>query len=192
MKKTLFAACISLTALLALPSCGGKQGPPAEKRQALARLSDTLYPAYDKLRDFQVMQMKAVKAADSWTINASETESKPLLRAITSKEYPELKKELNALSAGWPVSRKNALAALFQTEDSCMLTFTDIMAALPDSVSYDDADMRFQVRLVMADDKSEQNQRFKRAATMCEKLLLELQTEVETTFGELQPKNKPE
>ncbi|TND05917.1 MAG: hypothetical protein FD123_3608 [Bacteroidetes bacterium] len=190
MKK--IAALLVLAIAVFISSCGGKQGPPPEKMQKLAKLSDTLFPAYQKLRDLQVMQLQAEQTADAWTINKYETGSKQTLRDIVATGYPALKSALTGLSAGWNTSRKNQLNTLLLTQDSCMTTFGDIMAALPDSGSYDDSDLRFQVRMVMADDNSEQNRRFDRASAQLKKLLAEIEPELMNTFSELKPGKRPE
>jgi|GEM_PF-3338734 len=170
-----------------LASCGPAESP--ERTKILAQISDTLLPAYREMKDLQVIQVKTLQLANSWTVNQYETPSKAELRKIVNEQYPAVKKNINALAASWPLSQKQQVDALFRIQDSCMTTVKDIMDVLNDSAAYY-TEIRIQLRLALADDNNELNTNFRTAESRLQKLLGEVEPQLNMAIQQLKPATK--
>lgn len=177
-------------AALFLASCSGGNENSGADGKALSSFGDTLLPAYQKMKDLEVLQLQAHNLASAWTVNQHETPSKAELRNLVTKTYPELKSGLQGLTKGWSLDDKTRLDAMFKMQDSCIMDVSDIMAALNDSAAYEDADLRFQVRIGLADDRSELNRRSRDAEEKLKALLGIVEPRMKQTLQSLGPKKQ--
>ncbi len=186
MIKNLFLALF--WSMFALSACSGDGGNAAGAAGTVTRVSDTLMPYYDNLRDLQVMQLEMQQLTTMWVANQHETPSKAALRSLVSEKYVALKKQTLGYAAVLPMEDRKKLDALFLLQDTCITDVSEIMGFMSDSAAYEDAEARFQIKLALADDKSLYNDRVRKSAALLRELIDGIEPKIKEQLNALAPK----
>lgn len=174
--------------MFALSACSGDGGNAAGAAGTVTRVSDTLLPYYNNLRDLQVMQFEMQQLTTTWVSNQFETPSKAALRSLVSERYVALKKQTLGYGTLLPMEERKKLDNLFQLQDTCVTDVSEIMAFLNDSAAYEDGENRFQIKVALADDKSLYNDRVRKSAALLRELIASIEPKIKEQLQSLAPK----
>lgn len=187
MMKNLFLALFwGLFALSACSDSGNSAGAGAAGN--VIRVSDTLLPYYENLRDLQVMQLEMQQLTTMWVANQRETPSKAALRSLVSDKYTALKRQTLAYGTVLAMDERKKLDEFFRMQDTCITDVSEIMAFMNDSAAYEEPGAWLQMKLALADDNSLYNDRVRKSAEMLRVMIDAIEPKIREQLQAIVPK----
>jgi serine phosphatase RsbU (regulator of sigma subunit) len=119
-----------------------------QSKQRTESVVGQVTPSVSSLKQFNFLLQKSQTLISKWKYNQSGNDdpSKIELRNLISKEYPNIKNELNALSVDWTDEEKENIKTIISFSDGLFKLYQeDIMSPLNSWESYQDANVVFLV-----------------------------------------------
>ena len=119
-----------------------------QSKQRTEAVVGQVTPSVSSLKQFNFLLQKSQTLISKWKYNqtANDDPSKIELRNLISKEYPNIKRELNALSIDWTSEEKEKIKTIISFSDGLFKLYQeDIMSPLNSWESYQDANVVFLV-----------------------------------------------
>ncbi len=119
-----------------------------QSKQRTESVVGQVIPSVSSLKQFNFLLQKSQTLISKWKYNQSGNDdpSKIELRNLISKEYPNIKNELNALSVDWTDEEKKNIKTIISFSDGLFKLYQeDIMSPLNSWESYQDANVVFLV-----------------------------------------------
>jgi serine phosphatase RsbU (regulator of sigma subunit)/HAMP domain-containing protein len=119
-----------------------------QSKQRTESVVGQVTPSVSSLKQFNFLLQKSQTLISKWKYNQSGNDdpSKIELRNLISKEYPNIKRELNALSLDWTDEEKEKIKTIISFSDGLFKLYQeDIMSPLNSWESYQDANVVFLV-----------------------------------------------
>ncbi len=119
-----------------------------QSKQRTESVVGQVIPSVSSLKQFNFLLQKSQTLISKWKYNQSGNDdpSKIELRNLISKEYPNIKNELNALSVDWTDEEKENIKTIISFSDGLFKLYQeDIMSPLNSWESYQDANVVFLV-----------------------------------------------
>jgi len=119
-----------------------------QSKQRTESVVGQVTPSVSSLKQFNFLLQKSQTLISKWKYNQSGNDdpSKIELRNLISKEYPNIKKEINALSIDWTYDEKEKIKTIITSSEALFKLYQeDIMNPLNSWESYQDANVVFLV-----------------------------------------------
>lgn len=119
-----------------------------QSKQRTEAVVGQVTPSVSSLKQFNFLLQKSQTLISKWKYNQTPNDdpSKIELRNLISKEYPNIKRELNALSIDWTAEEKEKIKTIISFSDGLFKLYQeDIMSPLNSWESYQDANVVFLV-----------------------------------------------
>lgn len=119
-----------------------------QSKQRTESVVGQVTPSVSSLKQFNFLLQKSQTLISKWKYNQSGNDdpSKIELRNLISKEYPNIKNELNALSVDWTDEEKENIKTIISFSNGLFKLYQeDIMSPLNSWESYQDANVVFLV-----------------------------------------------
>lgn len=119
-----------------------------QSKQRTEAVVGQVTPSVSSLKQFNFLLQKSQTLISKWKYNQTPNDdpSKIELRNLISKEYPNIKRELNTLSIDWTAEEKEKIKTIISFSDGLFKLYQeDIMSPLNSWESYQDANVVFLV-----------------------------------------------
>jgi serine phosphatase RsbU (regulator of sigma subunit)/HAMP domain-containing protein len=140
-----------------------------QSKQRTESVVGQVTPSVSSLKQFNFLLQKSQTLISKWKYNQSGNDdpSKIELRNLISKEYPNIKNELNALSVDWTYDEKEKIKTIITLSDALFKLYQeDIMNPLNSWESYQDANVVFLVTSPFEDSQDEINSLYTQLNTL--------------------------
>ncbi len=140
-----------------------------QSKQRTESVVGQVIPSVSSLKQFNFLLQKSQTLISKWKYNQSGNDdpSKIELRNLISKEYPNIKNELNALSVDWTDEEKENIKTIISFSDGLFKLYQeDIMSPLNSWESYQDANVVFLVTSPFEDSQDEIKSLYTRLNTL--------------------------
>jgi serine phosphatase RsbU (regulator of sigma subunit) len=110
-------------------------------------------PSVDKLDELDLLIVTSKMLISNWVFiqRPDDDPDKQRLRVLINTDYPNLKKEILALTAYWEENEKDGMDTIFHEIDSLFIHHKYIMEQLNSFLAYEDALIVFDVRPMVED-----------------------------------------
>ncbi len=140
-----------------------------QSKQRTESVVGQVTPSVSSLKQFNFLLQKSQTLISKWKYNQSGNDdpSKIELRNLISKEYPNIKKEINALSIDWTYDEKEKIKTIITLSEALFKLYQeDIMNPLNSWESYQDANVVFLVTSPFEDSQDEINSLYSQLNTL--------------------------
>lgn len=119
-----------------------------DSREKTQRVTQVYNPSVDKLKELDNMLNRSKLLINRWFYDQTGSTYKDALKKLLSKEYPDKKAEIKALSINWDEDEQRSIEIIFDLTEKMFQSYKeDVMDKLNSFESYTDPNVKFIAQL---------------------------------------------